>query len=291
MATYEKSALITAKDEAGNTNLIYPITTVDNVEGMDEITSSIEELKSKPAGVTSIGPYAQSGDIVGDLVLQNMIAVLQSEEKTIAQLEAGETYAGIGMQTMIDGTMAFANIQLKNGHISVSETGNEGRVYFEGRPQPFDKPIASAGTGAAYTATVEGIAALETGLSIVLIPHTNSTTTTPTLNINGLGAKYIRQRLTTNTSATANPRVANWLVANKPVVLTYNGTYWVAELARPDANDIYGTVAIANGGTGATTAEAALTNLGAAPAYTYGTADLTAGTSALETGKLYFVYE
>ena len=28
-----------------------------------------------------------------------------------------------------------------------------------------------------------------------------------------------------------------------------------------------------------------------APAYTYGTDDLTAGTSALETGKLYFVYE
>lgn len=28
-----------------------------------------------------------------------------------------------------------------------------------------------------------------------------------------------------------------------------------------------------------------------APAYSYGTADLTAGTSALETGKLYFVYE
>ena len=28
-----------------------------------------------------------------------------------------------------------------------------------------------------------------------------------------------------------------------------------------------------------------------APAYTYGTEDLTAGTSELETGKLYFVYE
>ena len=28
-----------------------------------------------------------------------------------------------------------------------------------------------------------------------------------------------------------------------------------------------------------------------APAYTYGTEDLTAGVSALETGKLYFVYE
>lgn len=28
-----------------------------------------------------------------------------------------------------------------------------------------------------------------------------------------------------------------------------------------------------------------------APAYTYGTTDMTAGTSELETGKLYFVYE
>lgn len=32
-------------------------------------------------------------------------------------------------------------------------------------------------------------------------------------------------------------------------------------------------------------------SIGAAPAYTYGTADLTAGTSALATGQLYFVYE
>ena len=32
-------------------------------------------------------------------------------------------------------------------------------------------------------------------------------------------------------------------------------------------------------------------DIGAAPAYTYGTTDLTAGTSTLETGKLHFVYE
>lgn len=31
--------------------------------------------------------------------------------------------------------------------------------------------------------------------------------------------------------------------------------------------------------------------IGAAPAYTYGTTDLTAGSSSLATGKLYFVYE
>ena len=31
--------------------------------------------------------------------------------------------------------------------------------------------------------------------------------------------------------------------------------------------------------------------IGAAPAYEYGTEDLTPGESELETGKLYFVYE
>lgn len=31
--------------------------------------------------------------------------------------------------------------------------------------------------------------------------------------------------------------------------------------------------------------------IGAAPAYTYGQTDLTPGVSPLETGKLYFVYE
>ena len=33
------------------------------------------------------------------------------------------------------------------------------------------------------------------------------------------------------------------------------------------------------------------TDVGAAPAYTYGTTDLTAGSSALTTGTLHFVYE
>ena len=73
------------------------------------------------------------------------------------------------------------------------------------------------------------------------------------------------------------------------------------------------TVPVAKGGTGASTAAGARSNLGAAasahthaqsevtglentlagkaPAYAYGTTDMTAGASALDTGKLYFVYE
>lgn len=78
-------------------------------------------------------------------------------------------------------------------------------------------------------------------------------------------------------------------------------------------SDLTGAVPVSKGGTGAATAAAARSNLGAAaavhihaqsevtgladalagkaPAYTYGTTDMTAGTSALETGKLYLMYE
>lgn len=54
---------------------------------------------------------------------------------------------------------------------------------------------------------------------------------------------------------------------------------------------VTGTLPIAKGGTGATTAAAARTALKCAPAYTYSTTDLTAGSSALTTGTLYIVYE
>lgn len=54
---------------------------------------------------------------------------------------------------------------------------------------------------------------------------------------------------------------------------------------------VTGTLPIAKGGTGATTAAAARTALGCAPAYTYSRTDLTAGSSALTTGTLYIVYE
>ncbi len=128
--------------------------------------------------------------------------------------------------------------------------------------------ITTAGTGAAYTATVDGITALTAGVSFIMVPHTVSTATAPTLNVNSLGAKAIRRRVSNSTATTVAGSAASWLTANKPILVTYDGTYWVADIPRANATDIYGTLPIASGGTGAADAATALTNLGAQAAIT-----------------------
>lgn len=123
--------------------------------------------------------------------------------------------------------------------------------------------ITTTGTGAAYLASVPNIASLTAGASFIMIPNVVSTSTTPTLNVNSLGAKQIRRRLSTNTGTSVAGSTTSWLTANKPVRVTYDGTYWIADLVRPSATDLYGAVPIASGGTGAVTAANARSNLGA----------------------------
>lgn len=126
-----------------------------------------------------------------------------------------------------------------------------------------DKPITTAGSGAAYTARVSGLT-LVAGASFVMVPHTASTTIAPTLNVNNLGAKKIRLRLSSAPQATIALIKENFLDANKPIRVTYDGTQWIIDdMTCPDVTSLYGTVPISKGGTGATTAAQALANLGA----------------------------
>lgn len=108
--------------------------------------------------------------------------------------------------------------------------------------------VTTAGSGAAYTATVSGITSLAAGTSFIMIPHTNSTTATPTLNVNGLGAKGLRMRGSTATGTAMTASITAWLASSRPVQVTYNGVYWVTEVTRPVASDLSGVVPVANGG-------------------------------------------
>jgi hypothetical protein len=109
--------------------------------------------------------------------------------------------------------------------------------------------VTTTGSGSAYTAKVKSITALTAGVSFIMIPHTPSTSTTATLNVNELGAKIIRRPVTTNTNAVQSPYVSNWIYANKPIRLMYNGAYWIAtDFPKVMAADLSGRVPVANGG-------------------------------------------
>ncbi len=113
-------------------------------------------------------------------------------------------------------------------------------------------PIVNAVSedGAAYTAAVEGVTELKTGMLLTIIPNMTSTSTTVKLNVNGLGEKELR-RPGKLSSHQLMHTAANWLRSNRPVLLQYNGAVWIAvALTRPSADDLSGIVPIAHGGTG-----------------------------------------
>lgn len=123
--------------------------------------------------------------------------------------------------------------------------------------------VATAGTGSAYTATVKAIESLDAGANFVMVPHVTSTTTAPTINVNSLGAKNIRMRISTAPQSTIQLPTEDFLIQDKPVRLVYDGQYWIVDdMVQPNAKGLYGTVPIANGGTNAETAEQARVNLG-----------------------------
>lgn len=103
--------------------------------------------------------------------------------------------------------------------------------------------VSTSGSGYAYTAFVSEFSQLSTGKSLVIIPNVTSTTTTPTLNVSGTGAKYIRMRLSSSTSSTIPLIRSDFLTQYKPVKVTYDGTYWVIDdFVQPDASNLYGTL-------------------------------------------------
>lgn len=123
--------------------------------------------------------------------------------------------------------------------------------------------VTTAGTGAAYTATVKAIDTLVIGANFVMVPHATSTTTAPTLSVNGLDAKNIRMRISSSPKSTIQLPSEDFLTNGKPVRLVYDGQYWIVDdMVQPNANGLYGTVPVTSGGTGGATVAEARKNLG-----------------------------
>lgn len=251
--TYTKGDGSTGTIITQDTNTIYSNATTSEAGLMSASDKSKLDEIAASADSVSFSADATSGNKVGTITINGT---------------ATDMYSPI--QTSVSGNAGTAT-KLADAR-TISLTGDAtGSVTFDGSSDASiittvqsEKGITTAGDGSAYTATVPGITSLVAGVSFIMIPHTISTSTSPTLNVNSLGAKTIRRRLGNIATELQTGHNASWLASGIPFRVVYDGDCWVVEgHSKPAAVDLYGTVAVDKGGTGASDAATARNNLGA----------------------------
>lgn len=154
--------------------------------------------------------------------------VLLNGEIIAVDIASGETRFKIG-----DGTKKYSQLPFQDEILRNSKVDLDAGVY---------TVTASSTDGIAYAATVPGIDSLTAGASFIMVPNIKSDSTAPTLNVNGLGAKTLRRRLS-SIATTVSGYAKSWIAVNKPFSVIYDGTYWIVEgMEQPVGADMYGAV-------------------------------------------------
>ena len=155
--------------------------------------------------------------------------VLLNGELIVVDTTSGEMRFKIG-----DGTKRYSQLPFQDEILRNAKADLEAGVY---------TATASSTDGVSYTATVTGIDSLSAGSRFIMIPNKTSASTTPTLNVNGLGAKTIKRRLSSISTSVQSGYSNTWISVNKPFTVVYDGTYWIVEgLTQPAGADVYGAV-------------------------------------------------
>ena len=104
--------------------------------------------------------------------------------------------------------------------------------------------MTTGNTGITWDVTVPNIESLDTGVSFIIIFNQSSQVANPLLNVNGLGYKEIKRRLSNSARDIQDGYSNVWISPNKPYRVMYDGTYWILEgHEKPSVDDIYGLTA------------------------------------------------
>lgn len=199
---------------------------------IDENVDAIEALETVAAG---------KADKVHTHAISD-VTELQTALDTLTENKSDKTHTHADATTTASGMMSAAD-KVKLDGIEENATNGIQRINM------------TSEDGVAFTATIDGVEELVAGMTFLFIPDRTTSSTTLTLNVNGLGDVAIRRKLSSGTATLSLPVVTTQLYQNRPTLLMYdtampNGTpYWIPlEFSKPVASDLYGKVPVQNGG-------------------------------------------
>ena len=277
MATAEKSGPLKYKSQSGDVTIFYPVTLKENVTGMEDIDAHLVD-KNNPHQVTAeqIGADARGSAAAVQTKLDTHTANRNNPHQVTAEqigALSGIVSLANGGTGATDGATGLKNLFAAGSTVlssnqygdTLPDASTVGQLFFK-KGESVAKPVTMDSTdGRTYTCTIPGITELTAGVSFIGIPSIESTNKTVSINVNGLGKKLIRRRVSNRSGLSTIGGSNNWLTAGSPLEFIYNGTCWLAaDMTEPHAEDLMGSVPIANGGTGASDGATGLANLFAA---------------------------
>lgn len=256
----------------------FPLKCIKELQGLFKTHA---DNMQNPHGVTAeqvgLGKVNNTSDSEKSVAFASTAGVGRKVEYPLTVRYNGGSTEGTDKWTYDGSTSRSINITPEKILAAEKDLSNVDETDFRGKIASIGVSIEATRTVSndieIYTATLNGVTKLYNGMKITIIPNANNTTLSPRLNINGLGDKSIRLPLSFNCAAT-NALKTNFLQTGRPVELKYDancnlgiqgdGAWIFTDRQKTSAQDLYGSVPVESGGTGASTVAEACANLGAA---------------------------
>ena len=191
MATIENNVLIRVKDSSGNDQLFYPVTKLDNVDGIQDALDG----KANASHGTHVSYSTTAPVVAGTASAGSAATVARSDHVHPAQ-------------TSVSGNAGTASKWNTARNINgMTVQGDANRINYGS--------CSTAAATAAKTVSCAGFA-LITGSEITVKFTVTNTASNPTLNVNSTGAKSIYYR--------GSAISAGYLAANRTYTFRYDGT-------------------------------------------------------------------